>query len=503
MRRKGKAILIAAGMAVLAVLAALFFYWGIYRVEPVFSTATYELGEKISYDANDYIWGTEWSRGLAQLDMSDVDRRRAGVYEAVLYHGRDVFVYTIIIEDTTPPQIRERENQVYLAAGVEILPEDAVAEIVDNDRHIATYFVQDGIKKDTVIFGEPGEYMLEIGAEDSSGNRSGTVLTVMVDIPPQIEGVRDFYITPDSAPDFMECVTAADKADGDLTARIALDDSGIHLDREGIYELNYSVEDEHGLVAEKQATVTVASPGELQEMIGQRRINRWEDVILGAPNPYDAGAMEEDDLEAALAYMRPALVQLYHQRNNGYSAGSGYIMEITEDTVYICSNRHVAEKYDDWDVFFYDGTRVDGVHFGSSDGYDVGVVTVRREDIPEELQEQLMTVHIDRSFWNGLDDQELALGLERVDRRGGILHVTTGELIKVKQHFEWYDGKDHTEVTVELEHGDSGSAILDGHGNLISMAYAYSTDPTRYWCVPLDGILECYEEITGHQVYVY
>lgn len=500
---KGRGILIAAGTVLLAVLAAALFYWKIYRVEPVFSTATYELGQRVSNDTEDYISGTEWSRGLAQLDLSEVDRKHTGIYEAVVYHGRETFVYTIVIEDTTPPEIREKEGQVYLAAGVESLPEDAVAEIVDKDRETQAYFIQDGLKKDTILFEEPGEYTLEIGAEDSSGNQTKVTLVVFVDIPPEIEGVRDFYVTPGSKPDFLESVTAADKADGDLTDSIIIDDSGIHLGREGVYELSYSVEDDCGLTTEKQATVTVASPRDIQEMIGERQINRWEDVILGAPNPYDAGVMKDDDLEAALEYMRPALVQLYHEKDNGYSAGSGYIMEITEDTIYICSNRHVAEKYENWDVFFFDGTKVTGEHLGSSEGYDVGVVTVEREDIPRELQDQLMTVHIDKSYWNRLDDQALELGLERVDREGGILHVTTGSLIKVKQLFEWYDGKDHTEVTVELEHGDSGSAILDGYGNLISMAYAYSTDPVRYWCVPLDAILECYEEITGRQVYVY
>lgn len=499
----GRAVFITAGTAVLAVLAAVFFYWGIYRVEPVFSTATYELGERVSNDTGDYISGTEWSRGLARLDLSGVDRRHTGVYEAVVCHGRETFVYTIVIEDTTPPEIREKEGRVYLAAGVEILPEDAVADILDKDRDVRAYFVQDGLKRDAITFQEPGEYALEVRAEDSAGNQSKAFLAVTVDMPPRIDGIRDFYVTPGSRPDFLESVTAADDVEGDLTAGIALDDSRVHLGREGIYELCYSVEDGCGLVTERQATVTVASPGDIQEMIGERRINRWEDVILGAPNLYDAGVMEEDDLEAALDYMRPALVQLYHERDNGYSAGSGYIMEITEDTVYICSNRHVAEKYDSWDVFFYNGVRVDGEHLGSSEKYDVGVVTVRREDIPEELQEQLMTVHIDKSYWNRLDDQTVELGLERVDREGGVLHVTTGNLIKVKQLFEWYDRKDHTEVTVELEHGDSGSAILDGRGNLISMAYAYSTEPTRYWCIPLDGILECYEEITGRQVYVY
>lgn len=501
-RRKNKVFAIFSLMGLTA-LGLLFFYFKIYRVEPAFSTATYELGERVSNDAGDYILGTEWSCSLAQLDLSEVDRRQTGTYEAVLYHGGKTYTYSIVIEDTRPPEILEKEGQVYLAAGVENRPEDAVEQIVDKDRNITVYFVQDGLKRETIVFNEPGEYSLEIRAEDSSGNQSRAVLDVTVDTPPEIEGVRDFYVVLESRPDYLKCITAADDLDGDLTESITIDDSRIRLGKEGIYELTYSVGDRYGLVTQKQAQVTVASREDIQELIGSRQINRWDDNIVGAPNPYDAGVMEGDDLKAALSYMRPALVQLYHEKDNGYSAGSGYVMEITEDTVYICSNRHVAEKYDNWDVFFFDGTKVEGEHLGSSEKYDVGVVTVKREDIPQELQDRLITVHIDRSYWGGLDDQAVELGLERVDREGGILHVTTGNLVKVKQRFEWEGRKDHTEVTVVLEHGDSGSAILDGRGNLISMAYAYSTDPTRYWCIPLDAILECYEEITGRKVYVY
>ena len=117
--------------------------------------------------------------------------------------------------------------------------------------------------------------------------------------------------------------------------------------------------------------------------------------------------------------------------------------------------------------------------------------------------EQLMTIHIDKGYWSGLNDHRIDVGLERVDRQGGILHTSVGTLLKVKQYFDWYDNMDHTEVTMKLEHGDSGSAVLDGYGNLIGMAYAYSVSPRRYWCVPLDGILDCYEEITGRTVFVY
>ena len=124
-------------------------------------------------------------------------------------------------------------------------------------------------------------------------------------------------------------------------------------------------------------------------------------------------------------------------------------------------------------------------------------------DVPEELLEQLMTVHIDMTYWEGLDSQAIEVALERVDREGGLLHVSSGNLVKARQEFEWYERLHHTEVTVELVHGDSGSAVLDGYGNLICMAFAYSTVPIRYWCIPLDGILRCYEEITGRVPYAY
>ncbi len=483
--------------------AAFLFYWKIYRVEPAFSEAAYELGEPVSSDPCDYITGTRWSLSLARLDLSEVDGKRPGSYEAVLRHGGRTFTYSILIQDTTAPRIQPKEGRLYLAVGVQVGPEDVVSAISDADEDVETYFVQDGQRYSFLTFDQPGEYTMEVWAEDSSGNRTRTDVEAVADMPPDLEGVRDFYMIPDSRPDYLANVTAKDDVDGDLTGNITVDDSQVSLDREGVYELTYCVADGYGLVTKEQALVTVASPEEIQNMIGSRQISRRDSTILGAPNLYDAGAMEEDNLEEALSYMRPALVQLYHEKPNGYSAGSGYVMEITEDTVYICSNRHVTDKYDNWDVFFYDGTKVAGELLGSSNRYDVGVVVVKREDIPAHLQEQLMTVHIDKTYWMGLDEQAVDLGLERVDREGGLLHVTTGSLVKVKQDFEWEDRQDHTEMTVALEHGDSGSAILDGRGNLISMAYAYSTDPTRYWSVPLDAILECYEEITGRKVFVY
>lgn len=321
--------------------------------------------------------------------------------------------------------------------------------------------------------------------------------------PPKIWGVRDIYLALGCEPDYMDGVSAADASGADLTERVAVDDSRVDPDREGTYQVVYRVEDGFGTETACCVDVTVTPAAELQEMIGNRRIRLDEVKIVGAINPYDVGASGQDQIETALEETRPALVQLYRQNGSSYSSGSGYVMEITEDTIYICTDRHVVEKYDSWDVYFFDGTVVTGQVAGCSDGYDVGVVTAAVQDVPEELLERLRTVHIDREYWSGLNDDRIDVGLLRVDRQGGVTHTSLGILLKVKQYFAWNDNRDHTEMTAKLEHGDSGSAVFDGYGNLIGMAYAYSTSPRRYWCVPLDGILDCYEEITGRTVFVY
>ncbi len=488
----------------LLVAAGCLFYMRVYQVEPAFSEMTYEYGSPVSRDIADYLVGTDWSVGLGELDMSGVDEERTGTYQVVARHGSEQFCYTINIRDTAAPEIVWRDSQVCLAARRECSVWDVIEGVVDADAFTKAYFCRDGGLSEHIFFDRPGEYELEILARDSTGNESSGRVSVIVDIPPVLDGIRDFYVALGSEPDYLEQVTAWDNIDGSLTDGIWVEASGVRLDRAGEYTLTYLVADSYGLVTEEEAKVLVATEDDLQALIGSRQIDYRVDAILGAPNIYDAGVSGEDNLEKTLEYMRPALVQLYHPTGRGgYSSGSGYIMEITEDTIYICTNRHVVNKYDEWNIFFFDGTSVPGQCLGVSQDYDVGVATIALEDVPQALLEQLMTVHIDRLYWESLDEQPIELALERIDREGGLVHTTEGNLVKIRQDFEWYNQLDHTEVTVELVHGDSGSAVLDGYGNLICMAYAYSTTPTRYWCVPLDGILTCYQEITGRMPYVY
>lgn len=487
----------------LTVMCLILFYLAIYRVEPAFTTVTYELGDRIARDAGDYLSGRAWSVNLGEVDLSGVDRTKTGTYEAVVHHGIRDYHYSIVIEDTVPPEILYRESQVYLAAGRECTIEDVICGVRDRNQETKASFYEDGREKETILFRNTGEYTVEILAKDGAGNQTLAEIPVIVDTAPVLEGTLDFYVAVESSPDYLSGVTAADDVDGNLTDSISVDDSQVDIGEEGEYVLSYTAEDSYGLVTQESARVTVLASERLQELIGKRQIDRENFRIVGAANPYDGGAGEEDNLQFELDYMRPSMVQLYHETSKGYSAGSGYIMEITDEYIYICTNRHVVGEYDRWDVYFYDGTVTEGRRLGTSEEYDVGVAVVRREDVPPELLERLMTVHIDETYWETLDEDDIELGLARVDRKGGLVHTSEGWLIKIKQQFNWYKQKYHTEITAKLEHGDSGSAILDGHGNLIAMAYAYSGSPTRYWCIPLDAILDCYKEITGRMPYVY
>lgn len=497
--RRGFLALLATGI----IGIGFWIYIWVNRVQPAFSSIVYELGEEISDNPEDYVLGPERIVEQGELDLSQVDQSKTGIYQAFVSCGKSRFQYEITIQDTTAPTIVLQNEPVCLALDREYPVEELVRRVEDADSFVTLYVQDASGLLETVNYHNAGTFVCIVVAEDTSGNRASVSIPVTVGEAPVLSGVRDIYVALGNQVDYLEEVTARDETDGNLTGRITVDDGEVELAREGTYKLTYRVENDLGIDAVSSVDVTVTSAEALQELIGSRKVNRTSDKIIGAINPYDAGVSDCDSISDTLEYMRPALVQLYHAEGRGYTAGSGYIMEITEDTIYICSNRHVVEAYNSWEVYFFDGTRVRGRTLGYSDRFDVGVAAVSVADVPEELMDQLMTIHIDMEYWSGLDDQRIDVGLERVDRMGGILHTSTGIMLKVKQYFGWYDRENQTEVTLVLEHGDSGSAVMDGYGNLIGMAFAYTCAPRRYWCVPLDGILESYEEITGREVYVY
>lgn len=208
-------------------------------------------------------------------------------------------------------------------------------------------------------------------------------------------------------------------------------------------------------------------------------------------------------MERMLEYVRPSVIQLYCDISESkYTAASGFIIEISDTDIYICSNRHVVEGYEDWQVYFYDGTSVNANVVGMSNQYDVAVVSVPVEEISQELLKELKPADVDMSFWNELGTEPFDVGLLRVDREGEVMYTLLGQVLRVKIDFPWGNGLQETELDVEQTAGDSGSAYFDSQGRLIAMVHGNSQDGggERNWAIPLDGILLSYEEITGRKL---
>ena len=126
-------------------------------------------------------------------------------------------------------------------------------------------------------------------------------------------------------------------------------------------------------------------------------------------------------------------------------------------------------------------------------------MAVDRTAIPKKVQEKLKTVSYDLASWEELGNAELPVGIVRIGQEGNVFHMLTGSLLRKETEFLWGRGEKETEVRMAITDGDSGSAVFDENGKLVSMIFGCSQDAggERDWGVPLRAIVSCYEKITG------
>lgn len=213
------------------------------------------------------------------------------------------------------------------------------------------------------------------------------------------------------------------------------------------------------------------------------------------------GNIDQSDTDAFKSYV----VNLVSQNETGKISGSGFIAEITEDAVYICTNQHVIQSADTWTVTFGDGTQAEGEKIGCSQVFDVGVVKVEKDRIAEETLGKLQPVKVDLEEWckaRDNADSHVAVKVYRVGEEGLTGECQEGTVESVMASFEYGNGLNHTKMDIILESGDSGSAVFDENGNLFSMvvgaSYEEDSKPAR-WGIPLTSLITSYKEITGRE----
>lgn len=508
-------VAILAIIILLAAGAGIFCY--LFRAEQKTDELAVELGQEIPTDIHEYLIGQDWALQYSVPDFSQVKKAEVGQYPVTVTHGWQEFSYMITVQDTTCPELEIRDRDFYLLKGASVSVEEFVERVYDVSQDVELSLdgdIGEGAAENQVQYETCGEHTFSVVATDASGNSTVETVSVIVDIPPVFEGIREHYIATGSEVDYLEYVMALDDVDGDVTDKIILDLTGYDATTAGDYEIAYSVEDAYGLLAEATATVHVMEPVALQEYVNTRQISPADYNVVGLLNLYDMGYYADDDIDRTLAELEPALVRIYFDKGNGsYSFGSGYIVEINEENIVICSNKHVvssASKYK-MNVHFHNGTSAVGTVVGTHSFNDISFSTVPLDSLDAEFVETLKTVHINYGYWENVEQNEgLSLGIRCVDREGDIWLERKGKLLQkitnppqvITSAKDWVV----SEVSVTLRSGMSGSPVVDGYGNLIAMARAVSSGgnlSTQYWCVPLNQILDFYEETFDKRLEYY
>lgn len=502
-RRLKKAIIIITFIAVLCT-----FFCYAWKIKVDRSPRILELGEEVSRNPLDYASGLEWSVNLCEMDFSAVDESKTGEYIIKLLHGRDYYEIPLVIEDTTAPRIILKEKNPCFEVGTVNDVFNLIEKIEDFDPNVDLIAKIGTDEFRELQYENRGEWSLLLEAKDSSGNISTETVEFKTDTAPELMGVQNIYVARESENiSFLSDVTAYDEVDGDLTSQILVSNESVDLANQGEYDISYKITDSNGLEDEERVKLFVMEKAELEEMISNRDLNWRNNKIFGADNLYDAGAAVTDSLEEQMQYMMPTEVHLFFLYPDNPkildSRASGFILHMTEDAVYICTNYHVISEGGVGSCYFFDGSDAPLVTVGYDQPLDIAILKVDREDIQDKTFRNLMTVHLNEMEYEIAKNGGKPIFLQKLDRFG-VDYYKTGNTISYGQiPFRLLPGTKTLAADLETYHGSSGSAVMDYEGNLISMVSGFEDyeEGRIFHQIGLTDIIEQFEKITGIKLY--
>lgn len=491
-----------------------FVLW-LFKVEKVVDSYEVELGTAFNEDISAYLSGKAIALSSAKPDFSNVDTSKTGKYSVKVDYFFKTYEYDIIVADTIAPKVFFNTDNYVCEPYMEIESDFFVQSVVEYDDYKLTYLVlsddapfDKAFDGSSVVFTKPGVCDIVLRATDMSGNYSDYYLSVVVDTAPVIYGNYDYYLAAGSDFDPLNGIFSYDETDGELTNQVKAYVSS-DLTNPGDANIEYVVTDSCGLTTRVSGLIHVYDPLLLQDMVNLKKLDPFDENVIGVINPYDCGYLLESDCEAAVENIKPAVVRVYYETTTTRTYGSGYIVKITDDKIIVCTNKHVIGSQNEVKVCLYDGTVVTGHVAGRQTAPDIAFVVIDRNQYPNLENLELKTIHINLNYYNSLSNQPyFDMGMYCINNDGTEWLTHYGKIIRksgvLDEYFVNYDYP-VTEISVELIGGVSGSAIIDEHGNLLCMATFYwvNNGTKEYYGVSLNDILDFYEITFGERLEYY
>lgn len=184
------------------------------------------------------------------------------------------------------------------------------------------------------------------------------------------------------------------------------------------------------------------------------------------------------------------------------SCGSGFIIDQTEDSIYIATNNHVVAEAETLNVQFEDGEVVTATIRGTDPSDDLAVVEVKIKDVPAETLSKIKVASIADSSSVNVGESAIAIG----NALGYGQSVTTGVISALGRSVTTSDDSTGQTVTnsnliqtdAAINPGNSGGALLNKNGEVIginSVKYASTEVEGIGYAIPISDALPILETI--------
>ena len=488
-------------LTVLLVCAACFYV----RVEQ--ATITVEAGEELDTAPERYFQTSNLALSFFSPRESGVDTSTVGDY-TLHYSYLHFFDYGILVHvvDTTPPLLTLKETETGVAPGNSILAKELVAEVSDVADDEVTVTFSSG--EDTCYFGTYGNYTETVTAVDDSGNKSEAEVLIHVADAPVITAPSVYYVEAGkvAAPEeFLSSVEAEDAQDREgIREALEFECNVADFSAPGDYNAVISATNSYFVTTRVTVPVHVVEKEGLTEALVADSTALFQGEILTEDVGAEADILAEPDLEAARAELEKTAVSIYFELGNGgYAYGNGFVIDLTEDAVYIASNYHVLYAFEpSARITFYNGESTsDYTLVGGNEADDVAFIRIDKSALSEETFAYLREPEISMARVRTITEGEaLFRDSIYVNKRE---RFETGSFTEYAH--EIFNGSIYTTFTVYVKQGDSGSAIFDAYGYLISMCAGvdYENGKNVMCGVRLERIVADYEQYTGNVLYAY
>lgn len=535
-KQKKTIFLISSTLALLFLSAFLFINSPLFHVELATTESHFEIGHIADTDPHFYLSGHDLGIAFSHVDTSSVKHTRVGRYPVYIYHGFQKFTSYVNVTDTTPPVVRCDIKNKTVAPGDTISVNNLGLNITDYSEveHIyfskisSTKFYTDlpeeesralreafgkgiAMEANEFQFSYGGIYTLTVCVQDAFYNKSELELQVTVDEPPVLKVPNNFYVADTPQINFVDYIEVSDFIEEDLdVSDVKIDTSKLNLSAVGTYPVTFTITDKYGLTASKTTNVHVGSQDSLQAYLNQHGIDLTTDVVIGVRNAYDIGYFEKDNITATQKAMLPCLVHIRNSVEDSF--GSGFIIEITNEFVTLATNQHVIKDDLIVDVTFSDGKCYNAPVVASNAERDIAFIRIpidgnsSSSSISSDDLQKLRTVHINKNYWDNLaDDCRLVIGYSCIDENANIWNNNIGYIVEKEAIRDWNEFKNINETIVSFPAvpGTSGSAIFDGHGQLIGMMRGYTDYPgyTETVVIPLNELLKYFESVFKYKIH--